>query len=352
MSAPAFASWRAIARPMFRPAPVTIATRPRSGALPVLVNPAASRIDAEERSAHYDMRRPRGAYWTERCPTMQDEGPKTVQAFDRALAILDAFTPERSALGVSEIARITGLSRSTVHRLLVTLRRHELVQQLPDSTNYALGPHLLRLAQIAFSSVNLQSIAKPIMERLRDRCDETVGLHARLNPTTRTVLDQVESSQPLRRTYTEIGHPIPIYQGAPGKVLLAYSSRELQDEVLAGKLEAVTPRTITDPERVRAELARIRKNGYALSFEERVPGVSTLAVPIANHTGAVVAAISVAGPSTRLSRRRLLGFVPFASEAARAISAKLGYAGEEGAAIPGVAPKSVQGEWPPRAGAV
>jgi DNA-binding IclR family transcriptional regulator len=272
---------------------------------------------------------------------MQEDGPKTVQAFDRAVAILDAFTPERSALGVSEIARITGLSRSTVHRLLVTLRRHELVQQLPDSRNYALGPHLLRLAQIAFSNVNLQATAKNVMEQLRGRCDETVGLHALLDPATRTVLDQAESTQPLRRTYTEIGLPIPIYQGAPGKVLLAYSPPELQDQVLTGRLEAATARTITDPDKLRAELARTRRNGYALSFEERVPGTSTVAVPIANHTGAVVAALSVTGPSSRLDRKRLLGFVPLASEAARAISSNLGYVAEDDFRIRALAPKSV-----------
>jgi IclR family acetate operon transcriptional repressor len=253
------------------------------------------------------------------------DGPKTVQAFDRAVAILDAFTPDRPQLGVSEIARITGLSRSTVHRLLVTLRRHELVQQVRDGTNYALGPHLLRLAHIAFGSVNLQKIARPIMEGLRDECDETVGLHGRLGPTMRTVLDQAESSQPLRRTYTEIGQAIPIYQGAPGKVLLAFSSPELQEKVLAGKLDAATPRTITDPDKLRAELERTHRNGYALSFEERVAGTSTVAVPIANHTGAVVAALSVTGPSSRLSRKRLLELAPLGAEAARAISAGLGY---------------------------
>lgn len=260
---------------------------------------------------------------------MQDDGSKTVQVFDRAVAILDAFTPERSALGVSEIARITGLSRSTVHRLLATLRSHELVQQLPGSKQYALGPHLLRLAQIAFSTMNLKTIARGIMETLRNRCDETVGLHTRLDPTNRTVLDQVESNQPLRRTYTEIGLPIPIYQGAPGKVLLANSPQELQEEVLAGRLEAATPHTITDGDRLRHELERTRAEGYALSFEERVVGTSTVAVPIANHTGTVVAALSVSGPSTRLSRDRLLGFLPLCWEAAVEISNKLGYVAED-----------------------
>jgi IclR family transcriptional regulator, acetate operon repressor len=256
---------------------------------------------------------------------MQEGGPKTVQSFDRAVSILDAFTPDRSELGVSEIARITGLSRSTVHRLLVTLRRHELIQQVPNSSNYALGPHLLRLAQVAFSNVNLQTAAKPQMERLRDQCDETVGLHTRLGVATRTVLDQVQSSQPLRRTYTEIGESIPIYQGAPGKVLLAFSPQELQDEILAGELAAATPRTITDPKKLRTELHRTRTRGYAFSFEERVPGISTLAVPVFNHTGGVAAALSVTGPSSRVNRARLLEILPLATEAARAVSANLGY---------------------------
>jgi IclR family transcriptional regulator, acetate operon repressor len=257
---------------------------------------------------------------------MQENGPKTGQSFDRAVAILDAFTADRSELGVSEIARITGLSRSTVHRLLVTLRRHELVQQLPGGSNYALGPHLLRLAQVAFSNINLQTAARGTMTRLRDQCNETVGLHARLGTATRTVLDQVESSQPLRRTYTEIGMSIPIYQGAPGKVLLAFSPEEVQDEILAGKLDRATSRTITDPRKLRLELKRTRRNGYALSFEERVPGISTLAVPIFDHTGGVIAALSVTGPSSRVNRARLLEIVPLAQEAARVASANLGFA--------------------------
>ncbi|MBA2273738.1 MAG: IclR family transcriptional regulator [Actinobacteria bacterium] len=260
---------------------------------------------------------------------MQEHSPKTVQSFDRAVAILDAFTAERSALGVSQIARITGLSRSTVHRLLVTLRQHELVQQLPASTDYALGPHVLRLAEVAFSHVTLQKTARATMPALRDQCDETVGLHTRLHPTARTVLDQFQSSQPLRRIYTEIGVPIPIHQGAPGKVLLAYSSSELQDEVLSGELEAATPRTITDPVKLRTELARTRKNGYALSLEERIAGTSTLAVPLANHTGTVIAALSVTGPSSRLSRKHLLELIPRAAAAAHAISEALGYAGKK-----------------------
>jgi len=256
---------------------------------------------------------------------MQEQRRKTVQSFDRAVAILDAFTAERSEMGVSEIARFTGLSRSTVHRLLVSLRRHELVQQLPHNKNYALGPHVLRLAQVAFAKVNLHTTALPIMAWLRDECNETVGLHLPQGKAARIVLDQVESRRPLRRTYTDIGQPIPIHQGAPGKVLLAYRLPEIQEEILSGELEAATPRTITAPDKLRSELRRVVKNGYALSFEERVPEISTIAVPIRNHTGGVIATLGVTGPSSRLNRKRLLEYFPLAAEAARNISANLGY---------------------------
>lgn len=113
---------------------------------------------------------------TERCSTVLDDGQKTVQSFDRAVAILDAFSAKRPELGVSEIAQITGLGRSTVHRLLTTLRRHELVQQLHNSTDYALGPHLLRLAQVASSNVNLQKTALAVMTGLRDVCGQRGSL--------------------------------------------------------------------------------------------------------------------------------------------------------------------------------
>jgi IclR family acetate operon transcriptional repressor len=259
---------------------------------------------------------------------MQAKRRETVQSFDRAVAILDVFATERSEMGVSEVARLTGLSRSTVHRLLTSLQRHEFVQQLPNSKNYVLGPHVLRLAHAAFAQVNLQSVARPVMAWLRDRSDETVGLHVAQGETARVVLDQAESRQPLRRTYTEIGQSIPIHQGAPGKVLLAYRSPEIREKILSGKLKAATPRTITDPEKLRLELHRVLRNGYALSLEERVPGTSGLAVPIRNHTDSVIATLTVTGPSTRLNRKRLQTLVPLATEAADKVSASLGYVKE------------------------
>jgi IclR family acetate operon transcriptional repressor len=240
--------------------------------------------------------------------------------------VLNTFTGEKPELGVSEIAGATGMNRSTVHRLLASLQHHELVQQLPESKKYALGPHILRLAHAAHARVNLRSIATPVMGWLRDKCNETVGLHVPEGEFARVVLDQVESYRPLRRTYTEIGGPpIPIYHGAPGKALLAFYPAEIQEQVLSRPLEPATPHTITDPAELRAELQRIRERGYALSIEERTPEISTVSVPLRNHTGDVVAALSITGPSRRLTENDLVELAPLALEAAARISGQLGY---------------------------
>ncbi|CAN5660187.1 IclR family transcriptional regulator [soil metagenome] len=252
--------------------------------------------------------------------------PNGVQSLDRAVAILDCFTADRQELGLSEIARITGLTTSTAHRLLHSLQSHGLVRRVPDR-RYMLGPHLLRLARGAHPGVDLQVVALPVMRRLRDATGETVGLHV-LSGHCRLVVDQVESRQPLRRTYTELEERIPLHQGAPGKVLLAFLPAEERDEVLAGPLAAATPATITDPVLLRIELDQIIRKGCAFSFEERVVGIRTVAVPIRSHAEAVRASVSVTGPAMRVTAQRLQELAPLVIRAGAEISAMLGWRDE------------------------
>ena len=250
---------------------------------------------------------------------------REVRSLDRAIAILNAFSRKRNELGVSEIAKITGLNTSTTHRLLGSLAANGLVQQVSGSKRYALGPHILRLSYIASGHVNVQEAALPVMRRLRDSSDETVGLHLLRADNRRVVVDQVESHKPLRRTYTEMGEPIPLHQGAPGKVLLAFLSPEARDAILAAPLEAATEVTPTDAGDLREELELIRHRGYALSFGERVPDIHTVAVPVANHTGGVVAALSITGPTVRMPRERLEALAELGIAAGRELSKQLGY---------------------------
>jgi IclR family acetate operon transcriptional repressor len=143
--------------------------------------------------------------------------PSRIQSLDRAVAVLNSFTPERAQLGVTEIARLTGLSRGTAHRIVANLESHQFLQRVQPGNRYALGPGLLRLAHSARVRINLQECAGPIMTRLRDETGETVGLHVVDGRFFRVVIDQVESRHSIRRTYTNLGESIPIHQGAPGK---------------------------------------------------------------------------------------------------------------------------------------
>ena len=250
--------------------------------------------------------------------------PSRIQSLDRAVAVLNSFTPERAQLGVTEIARLTGLTRGTAHRIVANLESHQLLQRVQPGNRYALGPGLLRLAHSARVRINLQECAGPIMTRLRDETNETVGLHVVDGRFFRVVIDQVESRHSIRRTYTNLGESIPIHQGAPGKVILAHLPGDVQQQILSGPLEAATDNTIVDPELLKRELESVLDKGFAISLAERVPEVFTIAVPVFDYGESVVASLSVTGPSSRVNKKRLLEFAPHALKAAKDLSLMLG----------------------------
>ncbi|MPZ83072.1 MAG: helix-turn-helix domain-containing protein [Actinophytocola sp.] len=258
---------------------------------------------------------------------MTEDAParQSVQAIDRAVAIMSVFSRARPVAGVSEIATLTSLSRSTVHRILASLANHGLVTQLPRSTDYSLGPRLIGLAETARQRLSMELQAEPAMTALRDVTGETVALHILDATPARRTLAQVESVHALRRTYTDIGAPLAPHQGAPGKVLLAFADEVLQERVLRDDLRSAVTLSKIDVDALRAELAEIRAKGYALSLEERVPGVVGVAVPVRDHTGVVVAALSVSVPALRAGVAELEAIAPRAKEAADELSAQLGY---------------------------
>ncbi|WP_224392341.1 IclR family transcriptional regulator [Pseudonocardia sp. ICBG1293] len=244
-----------------------------------------------------------------------------VQSIDRAVAILSVFSRARPVAGISEIARLTGLTRGTTHRLVSALASHGFMAQAADSTAYSLGPRLLGLGEVAREQLTLESQAVPIMTQLRDRTGETVGLHVLDAEPSRRTIAQVESQQPLRRIYTDLGVARPAHEGAPGKALLAHAAPE--------RLALVRRRLADAPsaqERLDRQIEGVRRAGFAISLEERVPGVVAVAMPVFDHTGAV-AALSVSVPAVRAGRDELVGFVPVLREAVDELSARLGGTG-------------------------
>ncbi|NYE50851.1 IclR family acetate operon transcriptional repressor [Spinactinospora alkalitolerans] len=261
-----------------------------------------------------------------------------VQSIDRAVLILRCFSPRRPEMGISDLARATGLSTSTTHRILASMQHNGLVRQTRQR-QYALGPLLVQLARSGAFPTTLRDAALGAMRELRALVDETVGLHELLPGNERAVVDQVESHHALRRTYTELGVPIPLVYGAPGKAMLAFLDPAAAERVLAGPIDPVTPTTITDPERLRSELEEVRGEGYALSFSERTPGIRTVAAPVFDHEGGVVGSISVSAPEARMPTERMREMGPQVRRVAWSVSEVLGCAREAVA-------RRAQSAWP------
>jgi DNA-binding IclR family transcriptional regulator len=250
-----------------------------------------------------------------------------IRSLDRAVAILKAFTPERRRIGVLELARLTDLSPSTTHRIVSSLTQHGLLHQITAGGDYALGAATLRIAMAADATMDLAWLAQETLIGLRDDSGETSAIHVFEPPAARVTLAQQEGLHPLRRSYTDMGQPIPLYQGASSQALLAYLPQTVIDTVLAGPFTAATTHTMTDPAVIAAELERIRNRGYALSVEGRVSGTSSVAAPVFDHAGHIAAALSISGPSGRMSESRWSDLAAITCSHAHRLSTRLGYQG-------------------------
>ncbi|ACS99489.1 IclR family transcriptional regulator [Paenibacillus sp. JDR-2] len=223
-----------------------------------------------------------------------EEGKSNVRAVERALDILLCFT-EGTDLAMSEIADKVGLHKSTVHRMLATLENRGFVERDPSSERYHLGMRMWELSAHLSSSDDQSVIWQPEMERLRDRLGETVSIYVR-DGSERVRIQAVQSNQPVRRV-APVGARLPLYAGASSKVLIAYSDRFVQEQIFGDPAWLLA----IDLDQYKQQLEEIAQQGYATSFEEREPGVAALAAPIFNRHGKVAAALSVSGPSSRLT---------------------------------------------------
>jgi IclR family transcriptional regulator, acetate operon repressor len=246
-----------------------------------------------------------------------------VQSIDRAAAILRCFAEHPTELTLSEIARATGLTTSTVHRLLASMQENQLVRQT-HARRYAPGQLIVQLVRRGAVTTTLRDAAMPSMVALRNEVEETVGLHTLTPSDERVVVDQVESHHPLRRTYTDLGVPIPLPYGAPGKVLCAWLPQARREAVLNQELSQLTPTTVIDPAVLRAQLDETVRRGFAISDAERTPGIRSVAAPVFDHNGTVAAALSVSGPEMRMPADRLQDLGAPVRRAAIAASEALG----------------------------
>jgi DNA-binding IclR family transcriptional regulator len=240
-----------------------------------------------------------------------------VQSADRALAILASFSASRLELGVSELAAELDLHKSTVSRLLAALEARGFVRR--DRDRFSPGFELVRLGGVAaLSGMSLARLAHGVLERLGEQTNETVNL-AVLEGRHALNVDQVQTRHRVG-VGDWTGRQAPLHCTANGKVLLAFGAASPGD-----RLDGYTEHTITRPERLRAELERTRRLGFATAQEELEVGLNAAAAPVFDASGACVAAISVSGPTYRLGAERLAEVADFCVLAADEISERLGY---------------------------
>lgn len=240
-----------------------------------------------------------------------------------ALLVLKAFSDGEPELGISSIAQRLGLAKSTVHRLAVTLASESFLEQNPQNGRYRLGLALFSLGALVRQRMDVSNQAHPLLAALRDQTQETVHL-AILDEASIMYLHNMESAQAIG-TRSYIGTRKPAFCTSEGRVLLAFNAPELTAAVLKGELVKRTPKTTTDPKALRLMLDEVRHNGFATDDEESEVGLRSVAAPIRDISGKAIAAVGLAGPIQRLTKKELRRLVPQVIAAASGISARMGF---------------------------
>jgi len=243
---------------------------------------------------------------------------------EKAIDILFCFDPQHPQLRLTDISQRLGLHKSTTHRLLALLKKKRLITADTTSQHYSLGPGVVELAWIILRQQDLRTVCAPYLERLRQATNETVSLYIRMGDR-RVCIEELESGQEIKYSQA-LGLAAPLHVGAPGKVLLAFlPPGELEALLATLPLTPVTPNTRTDREQLLEELATVRQHGYAVSVGERSLWASAAAAPIWDWSGKPLAAISVLGPSHRLTREVLPALGQQVQQMALEISTAFGY---------------------------
>jgi len=257
-----------------------------------------------------------------------------VQSLQRGLAVIRAFDAEHPALTLSEVARVTGLARAAARRFLLTLVDLGYVR-VEEGRLFRLSPRVLELGRPYLASLTLPEIAQPHLADLVAAVRESATV-AVLDGDEIVYVAHVAAKRIMSIQIT-IGDRDPAYATSLGRVLLAGQSEAwLQDYWRSGRFAAITPRTIAAPERLRSELGRVRRQGFALVDQELEEGLRALAAPIHDGNGNVVAAVNVAVHTSRWSVEAIrLELLPRLLETAKAIHHDLTASGPARGGIPG-----------------
>ncbi|MDQ0163112.1 DNA-binding IclR family transcriptional regulator [Bacillus alveayuensis] len=252
-----------------------------------------------------------------------NEDKNQLSSIKNALRILKSFTMDEPEKKISDLSSSLGINKSTVSRTMKTLASEGFVYKDPETKKYRLGLSILSLSGVLFSNMDVYRESQPVLNKLVENIGETAHISV-LDDLEVVYLQKVECHHPVR-FLTHIGRRNPPYCTSSGKVLLAFSEEEIINNVVAKGLTAFTKNTITNPEKLRSHLAKIKEDGYAFSLEELSEGVNSIAAPIYDYTGKVIAALSVVGPKQRIPIHKLKSIAKQVMAASKEVSERMGY---------------------------
>lgn len=256
--------------------------------------------------------------------TLEEGRGQTIASVERAADVLQLFTRvDGPDLGVTEVAQALGLSKAVVHRLLTTLASKGLVETNPASRRYRLGPMALALGVAYTDRLDMRALVMPSLRELSERTGETATFSLRYG-WERMYVDQVTPDREVKMTVA-LGDRFPLHAGSSSKAFLAFLPADERGRYLADRrLVALTEDTITDVDKLHAELESIRERGYAISFGERQVGAGSVASPLLDHRHHPVAVISVCGPLERF-RSEVDNISSLLLDTTRELSRQLGH---------------------------
>lgn len=253
-----------------------------------------------------------------------DRAGNTPQTVRRAIGLLDVLATTPRGQSLRQLSESLGLAKSTTHRLISALMSGGLVTICPQTKQYRLGIKLLELSAAVLDSMDIQEQARPFMQHLCEVSRETVHLGV-LDGFEVMFIGHIESSESLRMS-GRVGRRTPAHSSSLGKAILAWTDEAVLQRYLAeSQLAAQTARTITGPEQLLRALEEVRARGYATDEEENRVGIRCVGAPVRDHTGHVIAAISVSGPSFRFTPERASEMAAHLLDAAAGISERMGW---------------------------
>lgn len=255
---------------------------------------------------------------------MPNKRTASIQVLEKAMAVLQCFQKDTPELRIPQLSEKLGIPKPTIHRILVTLERGKFVKKNPDTEAYHLGIGILNLASNLLNSMDVRTIALPVMKQLAKETGENCFLG--IYDDGDAVNIHQEQGENILTSYNRIGLRIPAHLSALGKVILANLDQdELEKYLETANFEKRTPNSIASKKEFIDEINAIKANGYAVDDEEFEIGLKCIASPIFNLHGNVTAAISISGPANRISEKATTDFKNKTIAAAKEISRNLGY---------------------------